>query len=302
MTIKGLFTALITPFKQDGSLDEKGLEKLIAYQIDAGVDGLVVLGTTGETPTLDHEEKLKILSIAKSVAKGKIHLMVGCATNCTKTTIESAIEAEKMGADSLIIVTPYYNKPTQEGIFLHYKAIAEKVTLPICVYNIAGRCGVNIETATLERLAEIPNIVAVKEASGNILQMNDVIFRVCHKRKDFTILSGDDALTLPLLAIGGHGLISVISNIVPRTVKAMIDATATSFAKARELHFALKPICEAAFLESNPIPIKRMLALSGLPAGKTRLPLWGPMPAVDKKLAEIVKNPLIIEETKEFQK
>lgn len=285
--IKGLHTVLITPFTANDEVDIEGLRSLINYQIDAGVDGLVFLGTTGETPTLDEEEQELIIKTGITAVQGRVPVMVGCGSYSTKKTIEQAQHAEELGASSLLVVVPYYNKPTQEGMYLHFKAIAEATSLPICIYNVASRTGVNLETPTLERLAELPSIVSVKEASGNIQQMMDVIERVALKKKGFSVVSGDDILTLPLMILGGHGVLSVISNLIPHTMKEFMKAAESAdFETARALHYAMKPLIQAAFIETNPIPIKRMVELVGLPAGKCRLPLSSLQPQNDQKLQE----------------
>lgn len=291
MQIKGLYTALITPFDNDGNVDEEGLRFLINYQIEGGVDGIVLLGTTGEAPTLDMDESERVIKVGIEEAAGRVPIMVGCGTYATKTTIKMAAVAELAGADSLLVVTPYYNKPTQEGIYLHYKAITDAVSLPLCVYNIASRTAVNIETATLERLAELPTVVSVKEASGNISQMMDVVERVVmkNKKKGFSMLSGDDALILPLYSVGGHGVISVISNLIPRKMKELLLLIESDIKKAQELFYAIKPLINAAFIETNPIPIKEMMAIANLPSGKCRLPLCRPLAHNRTKLQELLK-------------
>ena len=302
--IQGVYTALVTPFLPDESVDEEGLATLLAYQMWAEIDGITLLGTTGESPSLTYEERDRILQIAVETTQGKTPLMVGCGTYSTHKTIQMAQHAKKCGATSLLIVTPYYVKPTQEGIFQHFKAITEAVDLPICVYNIQGRSGVNIETDTLVRLAELPTIVSVKEASGSIMQMSDVIERIHLKHPDFTVMCGDDALTLPLMALGGHGIISVISNLVPRAVTRLVHAAKTDMQAARELHFLLRPLNHTAFIESNPIPIKRLLQLAGFPAGRCRLPLVGLLPHNDAKVQELYKNlpQILCQEIQDFQK
>jgi 4-hydroxy-tetrahydrodipicolinate synthase len=285
--IKGLYTALITPFDNNDNVDEEGLIQLIEYQIESGVDGITLLGTTGESPTLTSEEKERIISIAMKTVNGRVPVMIGCGTYSTKTTIEAAQKAEAAGASSLLIVTPYFNRPPQEGIYEHFRAVSKAVSTPICVYNIAGRCGQNIETKTLARIAELPNIRAVKEASGNISQIADVIEIIARKKDHFTVLSGDDSITLSLMALGGSGLISVISNLLPKLTKDFIVACSEDLNKAREFFFILKPLMHASGLETNPIPIKAMMSLCGLPAGKCRLPLYDPSSTNLEKLKEI---------------
>ncbi|HEV8051772.1 MAG TPA: 4-hydroxy-tetrahydrodipicolinate synthase, partial [Parachlamydiaceae bacterium] len=216
---QGVYTALITPFTDEDLLDEDGLRLLIQRQITAGVDGIVFLGTTGEVPTLTGKEKERIIAIAKNDCSQKASFIVGTGSYSTKKTVEDTLAAEKAGADGALIVTPYYNKPTQEGLFRHFKEITDATKLPIIIYNIAGRTGQNLQTDTLKRLMEIPSIVGIKEASGNISQINDVIGLARNYRPEFSVLSGDDALTFPLMALGGNGVISVISNILPKEVK-----------------------------------------------------------------------------------
>lgn len=271
---KGLYTALITPFTDEDHLDEEGLNVLIQNQLIAHVDGIVVLGTTGEAPSLTENEKDRVIEIAQKKCEGKTSLIVGTGSYSTKKTIENTLKAEHAGADAALIVTPYYNRPTQEGLYLHFKAIAEASTLPIILYNIPGRTGQNLHLDTLKRLLDIPSIKGIKEASGNISQINDVIGLVKSMRPDFSVLSGDDALTLPLMALGGDGIISVISNILPNEVKSLVDSmNLGDIISAREIHNTLMPYIRMAFLETNPIPIKAMHGLLQMPSGKCRLPL-----------------------------
>lgn len=272
--ISGVYTAVITPFNADGSLNEEGLKENIRFQIDNDVDGIIVLGTTGEAPTLTRAEKQRIIKIAKNETEGKIQLMVGTGSYSTQQTIENTIEAQQLGADSVLVVTPYYNKPTQEGLFLHYKALADATNSPIVIYNIQGRTGQNLHTTTLKKLAEIPAIVGVKEASGNINQMMEVIETILPMRPDFSVMSGDDALAYPLMALGGHGVYSVLSNLCPREVKSLCDAALSGdFEEARVIHYRLLPLMRDIFVETNPIPMKACMNLLGMAAGPCRLPL-----------------------------
>lgn len=272
--IEGFYTAIITPFLENGEVDYEGLRQLIRFQIAGGVDGIVALGTTGEAPTLSAKEKENIIAISREETQGKVLLMVGTGNYSTTKTIEETRIAKWLGADSVLIVTPYYNRPTQEGIFLHFKAVAEAVEIPIMVYNIQSRTGQNICTETLYRLAQLPQISSVKEASGSIAQMIEVFEQISRLRKDFTLLSGDDLLTVPSMALGGRGIISVIGNVVPIHVRELVDAcNRGDFAKAREIHYRLLPIVKLAFLETNPIPVKGLMSRAGLPAGGCRLPL-----------------------------
>jgi 4-hydroxy-tetrahydrodipicolinate synthase len=272
----GAYTALITPFTEDDQLDEEGLRVLIRRQLQANIDGIVVLGTTGEAPTLQEWEKKRVMAIAKEECSST-PLIVGTGSYSTKQTIENTKEAENAGADAALIVIPYYNKPTQEGLYHHFKAIAQATSLPIILYNAPGRCSQNLHLDTLKRLLDIPTIVGIKETSGDMDQIIDVIGLVKNTRPDFTVVSGDDPLTLPLMALGGDGVISVISNILPREVKNLVTAMATgNFELAREIHHELMPITKIAFIETNPIPIKAMHQIYNLPGGKCRLPLCGP--------------------------
>jgi 4-hydroxy-tetrahydrodipicolinate synthase len=262
------YTALITPFNNAGRLDEEGLEKNIALQ--ESVDGLAALGTTGETPTLTLEEKRRILALAR---KSSLHLMVGCGAYSTTQTLENLSFASDCGADSALVVTPYYNKPTQEGLFLHFKTLALQSPLPIILYNIYGRTAVNLKTETLERLLAFPHIAGVKEASGNLAQMCAVL-ALKNIRPDFKVYAGDDVWTLPLMALGGDGVISVSSNLVPKIMKDLVDACAIGdYSRARQLNKRLLPLFEASGFETNPIPIKAAMQIAGLAAGAPRLPL-----------------------------
>lgn len=289
--IKGVYTALVTPFDEKGELDEQGLRDNLRFQISHQIDGVVVLGTTGEAPTLTSQEKAHIIKIAHEEVNGKAALMVGTGSYSTRTAIENTLLAQTLGADSALIVTPYYNRPTQEGLFRHYQEIAKAVDLPIYLYNIQGRTGQNLQTETLLRLAEIPNIVGVKEASGNLTQISEVIERVSRKKNHFTVMSGDDALTLPVMSLGGDGVISVVSNLFPKEVKALVDAlNRGDFAKARDQHFHLMPIFRGAFIESNPAPIKAAMNYYKRAAGSCRLPLCELTSENHQKLIELLKD------------
>lgn len=275
MIIKGLHTALITPFFDDGSIDIDGFVKHLQLQLEAKVDGLVLLGTTGEAPTLNMAERELLIRTAVNEINQQIPLMIGVGSNDTPTTIKYAQQAKDLGGDALLIVTPYYNKPTQKGIFEHFSAASKAVDLPVQVYNIASRTGVNIETATLKRMVkQIPQIVSVKEASGDLNQIADVISEIKNTKPDFTVLSGDDALTLPLMSLGGDGVVSVISNLIPKDVKQMLNYTYTGdYIQARKMFYQHYDLLKAAFIESNPIPIKYMMRKIDLPAGRCRPPL-----------------------------
>ena len=279
--LRGAFTALITPMHADGAIDYEGFRSLLRYQLDNGITGILPLGTTGETPTLKEVgEEDAIIDIAvEEVATYRkkqnrdIPLIIGAGSNNTDEAIRYVTRAKNKGADYALVVSPYYNKPSDEGIFRHYEAIS-KIGIPIIVYNIAGRTGKNISTALLQRIAELPNIAGVKEASGDINQMMDVISTIARKKKDFCVLSGDDGLTLPLIAAGGDGVISVVSNLAPAEItKLTMAALNGDMDTARELHYRLMPFFKAAFCDGNPTSIKYAMNYKGLPAGGLRLPL-----------------------------
>ena len=280
LKLKGTYTAMVTPMKKNGAVDYEGFRKHVKNQLKAGIDGLVPLCTTSETPTLDEDEEDKMISIimeeraAFKKATGKnIPIIIGTGSNNTRDAVRYTQRAKEAGADAALVVTPYYNKPSQEGVYRHFAAVS-KVGLPILVYNIQGRTGTNIATDTLARIADLPNIIGVKEASGNINQMADVLAKVKAKHPNFAVLSGDDGLTLPLLSLGGDGVVSVVSNLAPKEVKAMVDAGLKGkFDEARKAHFRLLPIFKAAFVDGNPTSIKYAMNLKGLPAGGVRAPL-----------------------------
>jgi 4-hydroxy-tetrahydrodipicolinate synthase len=273
----GCGTALVTPFQKDFSLDEEALRRLVRRQIDAGINFLVPCGTTGESPTLSSAEQRRVVEITLEEARPrKVPVLAGAGGNHTAHIIDMAREFQAMGADGILSVAPYYNKPTQEGLYQHYKAIASAISLPIILYNIPGRTGVNIEPATVARLAEIDNILGVKEASGNISQMAVVLDLVPSK---FLVLSGDDAITLPLLALGGKGLVSVSSNEIPAEMTQLVElALQNDFSAAREVHRRYFRLMEANFIETNPGPVKAAMALLGLLQPVFRLPLVAPKP------------------------
>ncbi|HTZ75923.1 MAG TPA: 4-hydroxy-tetrahydrodipicolinate synthase [Candidatus Aquilonibacter sp.] len=272
----GCGTALVTPFRRDLSLDEDALRRLVRRQIDGGIDFLVPCGTTGESPTLSHDEQVRVVEITVEEARGKTPVVAGAGGNDTAHVIKMAREFAARGANGILSVAPYYNKPTQEGLYQHFKALAEAVSLPIILYNIPGRTGVNIEPGTQVRLAQIENIVGVKEASGNISQMAMILASV---PKSFAVLSGDDAITLPLMALGGGGAISVASNEIPAEMTRIVKlANENNFAAARALHDRWFPLMDVNFIETNPIPVKAALALMGLCEPALRLPLVAPKP------------------------
>jgi 4-hydroxy-tetrahydrodipicolinate synthase len=284
MLFEGCGTALVTPFRQDGSLDESTLRSLVKRQIDAGINFLVPCGTTGESPTLTRREHLRVVEITLEEARGRVPVLAGAGGYNTAEVIELAKELKAIGAAGILSVTPYYNKPTQEGLFQHYKAIAQAVKLPLIVYSVQSRTGVNVEPATLKRLAEVEYIVGVKEASGNIGQMAAVLHLV---PPGFTVLSGDDAITIPLIALGGRGVVSVVSNEIPAEMTALTQsALANDFAAAREQQRKYLPLMDVNFVESNPIPVKAALALMGLLEPVWRLPMC---PPAEANLAKIEK-------------
>ena len=284
----GCGTALVTPFKRDLSLDEFTLRSLVRRQIDAGINFLVPCGTTGESPTLTREEHLRVVEITLEEAKGKVPVLAGAGGYNTHEVIDLARELEAMGADGILSVTPYYNKPTQEGLYQHYAAIAPAVRLPIVVYSVQGRTGVNVEPATLARLARIENIVGVKEASGNISQMATILNEV---PSSFTVLSGDDAITIPLCALGGRGIVSVVSNQIPAEMTQLAQhCLAGDFAAARAIQARYLPLMNVNFVESNPIPVKAAMALMGLLEPVYRLPMVPPSSANLAKIEKVLES------------
>ncbi len=290
--IKGVHTALVTPFNEDFTLNEEALRENIRFQLKAKIDGLVILGTTGETPTLKSDEKKRIIDITLDETKDSpIILTIGTGCYSTESTIENTLYAKTRGADAALVVTPYYNKPTQQGLYYHFKAVAEASLFPIIVYNISGRTGQNLQTETLKKLSLIENIIGVKEASGNVLQMMDVYKDIVLNRPDFCLLSGDDALTLPLYALGGCGVISVVSNLLPEAVKALSDALfIQDFEEARKIHNELLPLFKGAFIETNPIPIKAAMNHFGMQSGPCRLPLCELLPENAEHLMQLLKK------------
>ena len=285
---EGCGTALVTPFRKDQSLDEDCLRSLVRRQIEAGIDFLVPCGTTGESPTLTHDEHMRVVEITLEEAKGVRPVLAGAGGYNTAEVISLARELEALGADGILSVTPYYNKPTQEGLYQHYKAIASAVRLPIIVYSVQGRTGVNVEPSTLKRLAEIDNIAGVKEASGNIAQIANVIH---HVPAAFRVLSGDDAITIPVIALGGLGVISVASNEIPAAMTKLARlALANDLPAARELQRKYLPLMEINFVESNPIPVKAAMAMMGLLEPVWRLPMVPPQEASNGKIQRVVEE------------
>ena len=284
----GVGTALVTPFTRSGDLDEAAVRRLARRQIDAGVHFLCPCGTTGENPTLSDAERLRVVEIVVEEAGGNVPVLAGAGGYDTREVIHTAAEMARRGVSGFLSVTPYYNKPTQEGLFQHYSAIAGEVGLPIVVYNVPGRTGVNVEVSTLARLAQIENIVGVKEASGNVSQMCEICRAI---PSDFIVLSGDDALTLPLMAVGGHGIISVASNEIPAEMVAMVQhAEGNDFAAARAVHSRILPLMTVNFVESNPGPVKAAMAAMGLIEETFRLPMVAPKAESKEKILSVLKS------------
>ena len=284
----GCGTALVTPFTRTGSVDEAAVRDLARRQIEAGTHFLVPVGTTGESPTLSLAERARIVEIVAQEARGRTPVLAGAGGYDTKEVIHAAAEMANAGADGILSVTPYYNRPTQEGLFQHYRAIAESTTLPIILYNVPGRTGCNIEPATVVRLATLPHVIGIKEASGNMTQMCEICRIV---PADFLVLSGDDAVTLPLMAVGGRGVISVVSNEVPAEMAQMVEAAERGdFAAARQLHARLMPLMQINFVESSPGPVKAAMAAMGLLEEIYRLPIVSPRPESKDKIARVLKD------------
>lgn len=285
---KGVFTALITPFKDNGDIDEPTLKKLVDFQLENGINGIVPMGTTGESPTLSHDEHIEVISIVTKHVHGRVPIIAGTGSNCTREAINLTKRAKDLGVTASLQVAPYYNKPTQEGFYRHFIEIAERVDIPVIVYNIPSRSGKNIENSTTLRLAEHPNIIGVKEASGDISQMMDLILK---KPESFIVLSGDDNFTYPLMALGGNGVISVASNIIPDRMVAFCDAALKGdYATARKLHYELLPLFKAMFIETNPIPVKATLALKGMIKEVYRLPMCPMLKENKEKLITVLKQ------------
>jgi 4-hydroxy-tetrahydrodipicolinate synthase len=296
---QGCGTALITPFRSDLSLDEEGLRRLVRRQIEAGIHFLVPCGTTGENPTLSREEHLRVVEITLEEAQGRTPVLAGCGGNDTREVVELARDLEGMGADGLLVVTPFYNKPTPEGLYQHYREVARATRLPIVVYNVPSRTGLNVEPATLARLAEIETVVGVKEASGNISQIAAIFQAV---PQSFAVLSGDDAITLPVIALGGVGVISVVSNEVPFAMARLTSlGLEGDFPAAREMQRRLHPLMEINFIESNPGPVKAAMGLMGLIEPIFRLPAVYPRPESVRKIEQVLLGLGLIPETPELE-
>ncbi|MDC7235537.1 MAG: 4-hydroxy-tetrahydrodipicolinate synthase [Spirochaetales bacterium] len=284
----GVYTALVTPFDENRNVDKESLKKIVQFQLNKGISGLVPMGTTGESPTVSHDENMEVVEIVVKEVNGKVPVIAGTGSNSTDEAIRMTKIAKAIGADASLQVSPYYNKPTQEGLYRHFMTIADTVDLPIMVYNIKGRTGVNIETDTLMKLAKHENIVAVKEASGDLNQMMDVIRQ---KPSDFAVLSGDDNMALPLTLMGGNGVVSVVSNIIPHWMEELIQAGRKGdVEKAKTIHYELLPLFKSMFLETNPIPVKWAMSEMGLVKDMFRLPLCSPAEETKVKIREVLKN------------
>ncbi len=271
MEFRGSIVAMITPFTEDGKIDRDGVERLINFHIENGTDAILLAGTTGESATLTHDEHKELIKMGVEIANGRIPIVAGTGSNSTAEALDLTRAAREAGADAALLITPYYNKPTQKGMYLHFKKIAEEVDIPIILYNVPSRTGINLLPDTVARLSEIPNIVAVKEASGNLGQMVQIVSKV---KEGFKLMSGDDQLLLPILSIGGTGVISVVANIIPKDMAQMIkEWEAGNVGKAREMYYKMYPLAQAMFYETNPIPVKTAAGLLGLPTGPLRLPL-----------------------------
>ncbi len=296
MELRGCGTALVTPFKQDDSIDEAALRNLINWQIESGIDFIVACGTTAETPTLTHDEWLRVIDVNIEVSSGRVPIVAGATSNSTKEAVEKAKEvAARPGVSAILTASPYYNKPTQEGQYRHFRAIAEAIDKPIILYNVPGRTAANIEPATLARLAEVPNIVGVKEASGNLSQIADVCNIV---PESFLVFSGDDAVTLPVMALGGVGVISVASNEIPREMAEMTRAVLNNdWSKARNIHRKYLPLMQANFIESNPMPVKAVLAMMGKIEEVYRLPMLPMRRDTRSKLQKIASDAGLLPKT-----
>ncbi len=286
--LKGLYIALVTPFKDNGSLNEEKLAELVKFHSSAGTDGLVPCATTSESPTLSRDEQDRMIKIAVKHSSGRMKVVAGCGTNSTRRSIENIRRARSLGADAAMTASPYYNKPTQEGLYAHFRKLADEGGLPLMLYNVPGRTGVNIDPATVERLCDHDNIVAVKEASGDVEQVSEIIAR-CGPRID--LLSGDDAITLPILSAGGRGVVSVVGNIIPGLMLKLISLfNEGKQTEATELHLKLLPLCQAIFLETNPVPVKEAMNMIGKEIGGPRLPLVGLREENRIKLREVLTD------------
>ncbi|WP_045212326.1 4-hydroxy-tetrahydrodipicolinate synthase [Desulfonatronovibrio magnus] len=288
MQFSGAFTALVTPFKNN-QIDEEAYRKLIEWQLEQGIDGVVPCGTTGESATLSHEEHKQVISICVDQVKGRVPVVAGAGSNCTKEAIELTRYARDAGANAALLITPYYNKPTPDGVVEHFKAIAAEVSIPFFIYNVPGRTSLNVMPDTIARIVkEVPEAIGIKEATGNLKQVSDVV-EECGP--DFVVLSGDDFTVLPLLSVGGHGVISVVSNIVPNMMHSLCKAYAEKdLDNAKRIHFEMAALCRAMFFETNPIPVKTSLVLMGKIQPEFRLPLVPMRPENQEKLKVVLKD------------
>lgn len=283
----GCLVAMITPFR-DGEVDEPALRKLVQFHLKNGTNGLVPCGTTGESVTMTEDEQLRVIEIVVEEVNHRIPVVAGTGTNSTAKTIKLTKEAQRRGADAALLVTPYYNKPTQEGLYRHFEAVARATDLPLVLYNVPGRTSVNLAAETTARLAKIPTVVAIKEASGNMDQVSQIIES---SPSEFSVLSGDDSLTLPMLALGGTGIVSVVGNIVPRAMSELVRSYLDgNIARARELHYQLFDLCRAMFIETNPIPVKTAAEILGLCSSEMRLPMCPMGESNRQKLESVLKS------------
>jgi 4-hydroxy-tetrahydrodipicolinate synthase len=292
MQFHGAFTALVTPYKNNG-IDEEAYRALIEWQLEQGIDGVVPCGTTGESATLSHEEHKKVISICVDQVKGRVPVIAGAGSNCTSEAVDLTRYAKEAGADAALHITPYYNKPTPEGLVAHFKAIASEVSIPFFIYNVPGRTSLNVMPKTVARIfKEIPEAIGIKEATGNLKQVSEVI-EECGP--DFIILSGDDFTVLPLLSLGGHGVISVVSNIVPNMMHSLCRAYAENdLERAKKLHFEMASLCRAMFLETNPMPVKTSLAMMGRIVKEFRLPMVPMLSENEEKLRAVLSTKKLI--------
>lgn len=288
MSFKGAFTAQITPFDDDGNLDETGFRQNIKSQIEGGIDGLVPVGTTGECATLSHEEHKRVIEIAVDAADGEVPVIAGTGSNSTREALQLTRHAAETGVDAVLLIAPYYNKPTQRGLYEHYKTLAEEVDVPQIIYNIPSRTGRNIEAKTLAKLSKLENVAGVKEASGDLKQVMEI---AQNTGDDFDILSGDDNLTLPILSLGGVGVVSVASNILPGNISNLVHSYLEGDTeKSKELHYRYLPLFRSLFIETNPSPVKAAMNMLGKPAGKPRPPLVEANEDTKKKLREVLSD------------
>lgn len=284
----GLYVAMVTPFDRDGKVNEEKIREMVRFHIENGTDGLVPCGTTGENPTFTWEEHFRVVEVVVDEAKGKLKVVANAGTFSTTKSIENVKKVKDLGADGAMTITPYYNKPTQEGLKAHFLTLADSTDIPLLIYNVPGRTGVNLLPKTLGALADHDNIAAVKEASGSLTQMTDVVL-TCGDR--VTMLSGDDGLTLPAMAVGGKGVVSVVGNIVPQDMKAMITAFERGdIHEATTWHHKLFPLCEAMFIETNPMPVKEAMNMTGWDVGDVRLPLVRMLPENREKLKSVLRS------------